>query len=134
MANWFLRAIRRDTGTTPDFLDVKSLKVGRGRFLNELDMSTGTNVAVLAAGAAQKLFNFEDPIGKSVRLGTMVFRIVGVLRPQGSGTAVAGGIGGGLLWALVTYVFAGIPFIPVDLDKPLSHSRCRETVVVPSGP
>ena len=26
------------------------------------------------------------------------------------------------------------PFIPVDLDKPLSRSRCRETVVVPSGP
>jgi len=80
----------RILGTTPDFLDVKSLEVGRGRFLNELDMSTGTNVAVLAAGAAQKLFNFEDPIGKSVRLGTMVFRVVGVLSPQGSGTAVAG--------------------------------------------
>jgi len=84
----------RILGTTPDFLIVKSLEVRRGRFLNDLDMSTGTNVAVLAAGAAQKLFNFEDPVGKSVRLGTMVFRIVGVLRPQGSGTAVAGGIGG----------------------------------------
>jgi putative ABC transport system permease protein len=57
-------------------------------------MVTGTNVAVLAAGSAEQLFNFEDPIGKSVRLGTMIFRVVGVLNPQGTGNAVAGGVGG----------------------------------------
>jgi len=83
----------RILGTTPDFLEVKSLKVGRGRFLSDADMTRGNNVAVLAAGAANKLFNFEDPLGKSVRLGTMVFQVVGVLSPQGSGNAVAGGFG-----------------------------------------
>ena len=84
----------RILGTTPDFIDVKSLTLSRGRFITDLDMITGTNVAVLAAGSADKLFNFEDPIGKSVRLGTMVFRVVGVLNPQGTGNAVAGGVGG----------------------------------------
>jgi putative ABC transport system permease protein len=80
----------RILGTTPDFFDVKNLKVGRGRFLTDADHARGSNVAVLAAGAARKLFNYEDPLNQTVRLGSMVFRVVGVLRPQGSGNAVAG--------------------------------------------
>ena len=84
----------RILGTTPDFLDVKSLKMGRGRFISDTDMARGSNVAVLAAGAAAKLFNFEDPVGRSVRFGTMVFNVVGVVSPQGTGSATAGAIGG----------------------------------------
>ena len=84
----------RILGTTPDFLDVKSLKMGRGRFISDTDMARGSNVAVLAAGAAAKLFNFEDPVGRSVRFGAMVFNVVGVVSPQGTGSATAGAIGG----------------------------------------
>jgi len=84
----------RILGTTSEFVDVKNLKMARGRFLSDSDLTRGANVAVLAAGAAQKLFNFEDPIGRQLRLGRMAFRVVGVISPQGSGNAVAGGIGG----------------------------------------
>ena len=80
----------RILGTTPDYLGIKNLRVRRGRFLTKLDLDKATNVAVLSAGAAKKLFNFEDPMEKPVRLGTMIFRIVGVLHPQGSGSAVPG--------------------------------------------
>jgi putative ABC transport system permease protein len=80
----------RILGTTPDYLRVKNLQVHRGRFLSDTDMGTMANIAVLSAGAAEKLFNFEDPLGRTLRLGTMVFRVVGVLRPQGSGSAVPG--------------------------------------------
>lgn len=83
----------RILGTTSDYLNVKNLRVRRGRFLCEPDMEKTTNVAVLSAGAADKLFNFEDPLGKPLRLGAMVFRVVGVLYPQGSGSAVPGAIG-----------------------------------------
>ena len=84
----------RILGTTSEFVDVKNLKMARGRFLSDSDLTRGANVAVLAAGAATKLFNFEDPIGRQLRLGRMAFRVVGVISPQGSGNAVAGGIGG----------------------------------------
>jgi len=83
----------RILGTIPEYLGVKNLRVRRGRFLSEPDEEKMANVAVLSAGAAKKLFNFEDPVGKRVRLGTMIFRIVGVLHPQGSGNAVPGAIG-----------------------------------------
>ncbi len=83
----------RILGTTPDYLKVKSLQVRSGRFLSDPDLEKTANVAVLSAGAAEKLFNFEDPLGKAVRLGSMMFRVVGVLQPQGSGGAVPGAVG-----------------------------------------
>jgi len=83
----------RILGTTPDYLAVKNLEVRRGRFLTEPDVEKTSNIVVLSAGAAERLFNFEDPIGKQLRLGTMAFRVVGVLQPQGSGGAIPGAVG-----------------------------------------
>ena len=83
----------RILGTLPDFLSVKSLNVRRGRFLTTADNYNTANVAVLAAGAADRLFLHEDPIGQSVLLGDDVYRVVGVLGTQGSGNATAGAVG-----------------------------------------
>ncbi len=80
-------------GTTDDFLKVKHLEMERGRFISDVDNYVTANVAVLAAGSAERLFQFEDPIGKDVLLGTDVYRVIGVVRPQGSGNATPGGIG-----------------------------------------
>ena len=52
-----------------------------------------TNVAVLGAGAARRLFAFEDPVGKPLLLGTVAFRIVGVLKQQDPGNASTAAIG-----------------------------------------
>jgi putative ABC transport system permease protein len=82
----------RILGTTPDFLGIKSLTVYRGRFLTTTDNVNTANVAVLAAGAADRLFKFEDPIDESVLLGDDVYRVVGVLAAQGSGNATAGAL------------------------------------------
>ncbi|MCA9120347.1 MAG: ABC transporter permease [Planctomycetaceae bacterium] len=83
----------RILGTIDEFLNVKHLEVRRGRFITDVDDYTTANVAVLAAGAADRLFNYEDPIGKDVLLGTDVYRVIGVLNPQGTGNATPGGIG-----------------------------------------
>ncbi len=83
----------RILGTTADYLDVKQLSVQRGRFLTAPDLHNTANVAVLAAGAAQSLFSFEDPIGKSLLLGNGAYKIVGVLKAQGSGSATPGAVG-----------------------------------------
>jgi len=83
----------RILGTMPSFLKIKSLNIQRGRFLTIADNYNTANVAVLAAGAADRLFKFEDPIGQSVLLGDDVYRIVGILGTQGSGNATTGAIG-----------------------------------------
>ena len=83
----------RVLGTIDEFLKVKHLEVRRGRFLTDVDNYATANVAVLAAGSAERLFKYEDPIGKEVLLGNDVYRVIGVLKPQGSGNATPGGIG-----------------------------------------
>jgi len=83
----------RILGTTSEYLKVKNLRVHRGRFVTDVDNYNTWNVAVLAAGAAERLFKFEDPIGEVILLGNDVYRVIGVLAAQGSGNATAGAVG-----------------------------------------
>ncbi len=84
----------RVLGTVPDYAKVKSLKLrGSGRFLTQRDLDTTANVAVLTAGAAQRLFSFEDPLDKTVLLGAGAYVVVGVLKTQDSGAARPGAAG-----------------------------------------
>jgi putative ABC transport system permease protein len=83
----------RILGTTPQFIKVKNLRVHRGRFLTATDEFNTSNVAVLAAGAAERLFQLQDPLGKSVLLGEDVYRVVGILASQATGNATPGAVG-----------------------------------------
>ncbi len=83
----------RILGTTPEYLEVKNLSVRRGRFLTGPDVYATANVAVLAAGAAERLFSYEDPLNKKLLLGQGAYTVVGVLNAQGSGSATPGAIG-----------------------------------------
>jgi len=83
----------RILGTTPEYQSIKHLAVRRGRFLTAMDDASMANVAVLAAGAAERLFSFEDPIGKPLLLGNGAYVVVGLLQSQDSGGAVPGAIG-----------------------------------------
>ncbi|MCY2965871.1 MAG: ABC transporter permease [Planctomycetota bacterium] len=75
----------RIRGVTPEYPKVKPLKLGRGRFLVATDQTAAANVAVLGADAATELFGYEDPLGKDLLLGTMAFKVVGVLKsPRGT--------------------------------------------------
>lgn len=85
----------RILGTTPGFLDIKNLSLERGRFLSNVDIKNTWNIAVLADGAAKRLFSFEDPLDKHILIGADVYRVVGTLASQGTGTATPGAIGQG---------------------------------------
>ncbi|MEZ6137293.1 MAG: ABC transporter permease [Pirellulaceae bacterium] len=83
----------RVLGTQPQFLDIKRLAVERGRFVSSVDVHNAWNVAVLAAGAADRLFQFEDPIDQHILVGNDVYRVVGVLSGQDSGNNTPGAVG-----------------------------------------
>lgn len=82
----------RVLGTTPDLLRVKNLQLARGRFLDESDLRDLANVVVLSQGAANRLFGYEDPMGKPLLLGDRAFVVVGILRQQASGNSSPGQI------------------------------------------
>ncbi len=101
----------RVLGTLPELIKVKNLQLARGRFINEGDIRDFSNVVVLSQGAAQRLFRFEDPMGKPVLIGDGAYRVVGILKQQASGNTTAGQI--------------GADDLNEDLYVPLSSARSR---------
>jgi putative ABC transport system permease protein len=72
----------RLVATTPEYAEVNKLTLVSGRFLNNADGEAKLNVAVLAAGLADKLFPFSDPLGQTVRVDKYFYEIVGVLKDR----------------------------------------------------
>jgi putative ABC transport system permease protein len=80
----------RVIGTTPEYAEVHKFDMASGRFLTPTDERDRKNYCVLGAEAADKLFPFEDPIGKEVQIRTFAFVVVGVIRER----MPTGGTGG----------------------------------------
>lgn len=70
------------TGNDPSVLDVRSLKVGQGRFYNLEDQIQRARVAVIGSEAKEKLFSGRNALGERIRLNGLSFEIVGVLSPK----------------------------------------------------
>ena len=70
-------------GTEPAYLDVLSLGVAEGRWLNALDVERRDNVVVLGSAAARTLFPLDSPLGASIQTGNSRMSVVGVLEAVG---------------------------------------------------
>jgi len=68
-----------------EFIDIQGLEFSKGRFYNESEANSGTNVIVLGDEVANALFDGAEPIGKKVRLYGQRFTVIGVLKKQGAG-------------------------------------------------
>jgi len=69
----------RVVSTTPDYVFSSSIEVETGRFITPADMRDFSQVCVLGAKTKRELFAFEDPLGKTVRIGDLDFTVVGVM-------------------------------------------------------
>lgn len=84
----------RIVGCTPDYLDVNHLDMAQGRFISDKDRRDKTNVAVLASGSAQDLFQYEDPLGQSVKIADRYYTVVGVTKARQASAAIGGSMSG----------------------------------------
>ena len=80
----------RVVATTPEYADVNKLELSAGRFLIEEDSRQFRNVVVLAAGTADRLFPFDNPLGQTIVLSNHDFQVVGVCKER----MPTGGAGG----------------------------------------
>ena len=71
-------------GTDADFIETTNANVALGRFLTPMEADGGRPVCVLGSEVAESLFPIETPIGKTVKVGSYPYRVVGVLEKQGS--------------------------------------------------
>jgi len=76
-------------GTTPGYDQVTRSVAERGRFLRQNDVDRSIPVCVLGAAAKRELFGFDDPLGKTVKMGRRLFRVVGIMEPKEIGSAKA---------------------------------------------
>ena len=74
-------------GTTPSYLEVRSIQVGEGSFFDDSQVQSLARVAVLGPTTRDTLFGVNgDSVGKNIRIKGVQFTVIGV-------TAVKGGSG-----------------------------------------
>ncbi len=65
-------------GTTANFADVRNLNISEGRFITPADDDHRSDVAFIGSDLALKFFPNVDPLGKSIRVGTHSYEVIGV--------------------------------------------------------
>lgn len=78
------------TGTSPSYQAVRNFHVARGRFIEDKDIDTAARVAVLGTRTARALFPNRDPVGQTIKINRVPFKVTGVMEEKG-GTAFGGG-------------------------------------------
>jgi putative ABC transport system permease protein len=70
-------------GVDPHVQEVNAYDPGEGRFFTAEETERGAQVVVLGKNVREALMTGEDPIGKTVHLNGIPFRVVGELAPKG---------------------------------------------------
>jgi putative ABC transport system permease protein len=70
-----------------DFPLIRRWNVDSGHFFTDADVRAGAAVCVLGATVADNIFRDTDPVGASVRIRNVPFRVVGVLERKGGSMA-----------------------------------------------
>lgn len=67
-------------GTNMNIVDIRNISIppGNGRFLNDFDIEENRKVMVINQEMKRVLFKNEDPLGKFVAVGDVMFQVVGV--------------------------------------------------------
>ena len=72
-------------GVSPEYAMVRNVSVADGSFITEANLRSMGRVAVLGPTVAQDLFGEgNDPVGKTIRINRVNFKVIGVLQSKGS--------------------------------------------------
>ncbi|MCD0461947.1 ABC transporter permease [Roseiconus lacunae] len=86
----------RLVGCTPGYAGVNALSIREqgGRFLTDADGMRSDTVCVISAGVAERLFPYEEPLGKRVYIPESqdYYRIIGVLEARNPSAAIGGSL------------------------------------------
>jgi putative ABC transport system permease protein len=77
--NWTTRA----EGVSTDYPKIRNRGVSSGEFFSDADVSSAARVVVIGQTVANQLYPGMDPVGQTIRVRNLPFRIVGVLEAKG---------------------------------------------------
>lgn len=70
-------------GTNQKFPDIRAWPMASGEFFSEGDVRNGARVCVIGKTIADNLFAGADPVGQTLRIRNLPFRVLGVLSTKG---------------------------------------------------
>jgi len=70
-------------GVTPEFLTIRRWTLDDGACFTAHDVEVSANVCLVGKTVAARLFGDESPVGKTLRVRNLPFRVVGVLHGKG---------------------------------------------------
>lgn len=70
-------------GITGSYLFAKNYEVNLGKSFSNDDKKNATKVALIGKTVETELFGDVNPIGKTIRIGNMPFRVIGTLKSKG---------------------------------------------------
>ncbi len=77
--NWFTDL----DGVDVPFMTIRNWPMAAGVFFSEEDVRRAANVVVVGQTVVEQLFGSEDPVGKTIRVKNIPFRVIGVLAYKG---------------------------------------------------
>jgi putative ABC transport system permease protein len=69
-------------GVTEEFRQIRNLEVTRGRYFDSDDIQSRSKVCLLTQALASRMFPFDDPIGRNVRVGELNFTVIGMFQER----------------------------------------------------
>jgi putative ABC transport system permease protein len=70
-------------GESPDYPQIRNWKIDSGTMFTDQDVRSVAKVAVIGKTVADQLFPNQDPVGETLRIRDIPFKIVGVLESKG---------------------------------------------------
>lgn len=70
-------------GVTPSYMRIKTWGTDDGRTITEEDVKNSTKAAFLGSTVVSNLFGDLDPVGKTIRIAGMPFKVAGILQVKG---------------------------------------------------
>lgn len=69
-------------GVTLGYREIRRLIILRGRYFDELDMETRSKTCVITPQLAKRLFGMDNPVGRDLHVGELIFTIIGVFKER----------------------------------------------------
>ena len=71
-------------GISPDYMEIRRLKVDDGEMFTEDDIKTSAKVCLIGKTVADNLFpDGQDPVGRVIRYKSIPLRVIGVIKAKG---------------------------------------------------
>ena len=71
------------TGTNSDYIKIRDWKILYGRNFFSEELKNSSKVAIIGNTVSNELFGDVNPVNKTIRIGNVPFKVIGLLKPKG---------------------------------------------------